>query len=230
VRRSLVASGAVVALAVVGLLVARAARDDRPSMVPADEPAPAAVGSVPTPGSAAAADDVQVDAGFGGVDVEAARVAAVQAVARTREVVEAGFISRRDLIAGFATDSFAPVLAERTSQQWVSLLFGLRRATGQAVDVEVVAQPVTATASATAPNRVVVEVWTVTVLVAVGESPAPELWSTMRLDMVDAAGRWLVDGWETTQGPAPAPAPEGTFASDTEIAAVMSWPAAGVGG
>jgi hypothetical protein len=218
-----------VALAVVGLVVARAARDDRPSMVPAEEPAPAAVGSVPSPGSAAAAD-VRVDGGFGGVEVEAARVAAVQAVARTREVVEAGFISRRDVIAGFATDTFAPVLAERTSQQWVSLLFGLRRATGQAVDVKVVSQPVTATASATASDRVVVEVWTVTVLVAVGESPAPELWSTMRLDMVDAAGRWLVDGWETTPGPAPAPAPEGTFASDTEIAAVMSWPAAGVRG
>ena len=91
-------------------------------------------------------------------------------------------------------------------------------------------QPVTATARRRAAGRVMVEVWTVTVFVAEGESPAPEEWSTIQLEMVQIDGRWLVDGWEATPGPSPAPAPEGAFVRTTEMAAVMAWPAAGVGG
>jgi hypothetical protein len=236
VRRAVVAGGAVVVLVVAGLLVARAGRDHRSSMIPADDgtSAPAgALSSLPPSGSAAAASaadpDADADGERGEVDVEGARVAAVAAVARTREVVDAGLIARRDVIASFATDGFAPLLAQRTSQQWVSLLFGLRRAAGRAVEVEVLSQPVTATAAAVAADRVAVQVWTVTVWVAAGESPAPEQWSTMRLAMVHEDGRWLVEGWESTPGPSPAPAPEGTFASDDEIAAVIAWPQAEIG-
>ena len=164
------------------------------------------------------------------MDVDGARAAAVAAVARTREVIEAGGISRRDVIAEFATAEFAPVLAERTSLQLVELLFGLRRAAGRAVAVQVVAQPVTATATPLSAGRVLVEVWTVTVIVAEGASPVPEQWSTFRLEMAEVGGPWLVDGWEATAGPSPAPAPEGAFASDAEVAAVMAWTPAGVGG
>jgi hypothetical protein len=218
-------------LVVAGLLVARAGRGHRSSMISSEQAG--AVVSFPPSGSTAGAltaVDPEQAADVGEVDVEGARVAAVAAVARTREVVDAGLISRRDVVASFATAEFAPVLAERTSQQWVSLLFGLRRAAGRAVTVEVVSQPVTANATPVAADRVAVQVWTVTVWVADGESPAPEQWSTMQLTMVNRDRRWLVDGWETTPGPSPAPAPEGTFASDDEIAAVMAWPPAPIGG
>ena len=152
--------------------------------------------------------------------MEAARSAGVAAVARTREVFEAGAIVVGDVIAEFATARFAPELAERTSQQVVDLLFGLRRTEGRAVAVSMLSQPVTAPAEAIAGGRVAVSVWTVSVFVAEGHSPAPEQWSTIQLDMVAEDGRWLVDGWEVTAGPSPAPAPEGVFGTGDEVSAV----------
>ena len=50
------------------------------------------------------------------VDVAGARQAAINAVALTDEVVEAGFISRRDLINGFATSELAARLADDTGE------------------------------------------------------------------------------------------------------------------
>ena len=160
--------------------------------------------------------------------LDAARAAGVVAVSRTREVFEAGAITRHDLTAEFATERFAPELAQRTSMQAVDLLYGLRRQVGRHVDVHLVSQPVTATAEPVSPGRVTVSVWTVTVLVAEGASPVPEIWSTVLLDMVDVGGRWLVDGWQSVPGPSPAPAPEGVFATDDEVMAVLAWPSTGV--
>ena len=166
------------------------------------------------------------------VDVEAARQAAVVAVARTREVFEAGAISRRDLIAEFTTARFGPELADRTSQQLVELLFGLRRAEGRAVAVSMLSQPVTAHAEAIAADRVAVAVWTVSVFVAEGHATAPEQWTTIHIEVVAEQGRWLVDSWEVAAGPSPVPAPEGVFATGAEVSAVLSWPSAdsGLGG
>ena len=163
------------------------------------------------------------------VDVEAARQAGVAAVARTREVFEAGAISRRDVIAEFTTARFAPELADRTSQQLVELLFGLRRTEGRAVAVSMLSQPVTARAEAIAGGRVAVSVWTVSVFVAEGHATAPEQWSTVHVEVVAEEGRWLVDGWEVTAGPSPVPSPEGVFGTGAEVSAVLSWPSA-VGG
>ena len=151
-------------------------------------------------------------------------------MARTAEVFNAGFISRRDLIAELATKRFAPVLAERTSTQVMDLLFGLRQETGHEVDVDLVAQPVTATASLQPDGRVAVDVWTVAVFVADGSTTAPEQWLTVHLVMAWESGRWLVDDWSTSAGPSPMPPSDGTFASAAEIATAVAWPAAGVGG
>ena len=156
-------------------------------------------------------------------DLVAARAAGVVAVSRTREVFEAGAISRRDLIAEFASKRFAPELATRTSQQVVSLLFGLRESEGRAVDVTLTSQPVTAQAHALSAERIAVDVWTVSVFVAEGQAAAAEQWSTVHLEMVRESGRWLVDSWDTTLGPSPVPAPEGSYATSDEVASVLAW-------
>ena len=59
------------------------------------------------------------------IDVAGARQAAINAVALTDEVVEAGFISRRDLINGFATSALAPRLADETGAEVNALLVEL---------------------------------------------------------------------------------------------------------
>ena len=61
------------------------------------------------------------------------------------------------------------MLAERTSQQVIDLLFGLRESRAGQVDVQLVAQPVTATATPVGAGRVSVEVWTVSVFLAEGD-------------------------------------------------------------
>ena len=229
-RRALIIVSVVVVVAVGGALVGHARGGDEPAMVaPAAGAPPAVAPSSPRPGSTAVA--AAVDPGTTPAptveDVTAARDAGVAAVARTREVFEAGGISRRDVVAEFATAEFAPMLAERTSQQIIDVLFGLREASGRQVDVKLVAQPVTATATPVGAGRVSVDVWTVTVILAEGDSPVPEQWSTIRLDMVLTDGRWLVDGWAMTAGPAPAPAPESAFGSAGEVSAAMDWPSVG---
>jgi len=163
-------------------------------------------------------------------DLVAARAAGVVAVSRTREVFEAGAISRRDVIAEFASKRFAPELATRTSQQVVSLLFGLRESEGRAVDVTLTSQPVTAQAHALSAERIAVDVWTVSVFVAEGQAAAAEQWSTVHLELVRESGRWLVDSWDTTLGPSPVPAPEGSYATSDEVASVLSWAGAETAG
>ena len=172
-------------------------------------------------------DSLQVSAATPApADLVAARAAGVVAVSRTREVFEAGAISRRDVIAEFASKRFAPELATRTSQQVVSLLFGLRESAGRAVDVTLTSQPVTAQARALSAERIAVDVWTVSVFVAEGQATAAEQWSTVHLEMVRESGRWLVDSWDTTLGPSPVPAPEGSYATSDEVASALAWPGA----
>ena len=69
-------------------------------------------------------------------------------------------------------------------------------------------QPITATVEATATGAQV-RVWSVLVVAAPGVGPGRQVWRTVTLDMVDAGGRWLVDGWTSTPGPSPAPPAEG---------------------
>jgi hypothetical protein len=140
-------------------------------------------------------------------DLVKARDAAVAAVAQTDEVVAAGFISRRDLIAGFATPSFAPLLADRTAEPVNALLGELGKRDADLSRVRLLEQPLTATAH-TVDNGIRVEVWSLMVIAAPGFGPARQVWHTVTLQMVSDHGRWLVDGWDSRLGPTPALAPE----------------------
>ena len=141
------------------------------------------------------------------IDLAEARNAAVAAVAMTDEVVSAGFISRRDLIARFATPSFAPQLADRTAEQVNVLLGELGKHDADMSRVRLVEQPLTATARAVEAGAQV-EVWSVLVIAAPGLGPARQVWHTVTLSMTRSDGRWSVDGWDSHIGPTPALAPE----------------------
>ena len=140
-------------------------------------------------------------------ELVAAKDAAIAAVAMTDEVVSAGFISRRDLIARFATPSFAPQLADRTAEQVNVLLGELGKHDADMSRLRLVEQPLTATARAV-EAAAQVEVWSVLVIAAPGLGPARQVWHTVTLSMTRAGGRWLVDGWDSQVGPTPALAPE----------------------
>ena len=140
-------------------------------------------------------------------DLVGARDAAVVAVGLTDEAVSAGFISRRDLIARFATPSFAPLLAERTGEQVNGLLAELGKRDTDLSRVRLLERPFTATARL-ADGGVRVEVWSVLVIAAPGFGPARQVWHTVTLQMARTDGHWLVDGWESRSGPTPGLAPE----------------------
>ena len=104
------------------------------------------------PSSSPADGGRRIRRGGTGRDVEAARRAAVAAVARTGEVVRAGLFSRRELIESFTTARFGPTLAAATSAQVNALLLALGVPDVDAADAAVVEPPVTAAAEAT-PHR-----------------------------------------------------------------------------
>jgi hypothetical protein len=111
-RRLLVVVAVLVVLAIAGTLLSRGAHRT------ADRSAAAA--AVRSPAGTANGGVTVPESGF--VDVEAARRAAVDAVSLTDEVVKAGFISRRDLVASFTTKAYGPTLAAETSEQIKRLL------------------------------------------------------------------------------------------------------------
>jgi hypothetical protein len=137
------------------------------------------------------------------VDVAGARRAAITAVALTDDVVTAGFISRRDLIAGFTTPSFGSKLADATSDQVNALLVELGDRDADPTRLVALEQPLTAAAAPTT-SGVRVEVWSVLIVAVPGTGPARQAWRTVTVDMVDVDGRWLVDSWTSTPGPTPA--------------------------
>jgi hypothetical protein len=157
--------------------------------------------------------------------VARAQAAAVRAVSLTGEVVRAGLISRRDLILSLSTGRFGPTLADDTSQAVDAMLLQLGEQGVDTSTLAVVEQPLTAVAEATG-GGVRVRVWSVLVVAAPGTGPGRQVWRTITVDMADVAGRWLVDGWTSTPGPTPAPAPEATFDDAAVLAGPLGWPAA----
>jgi hypothetical protein len=137
------------------------------------------------------------------VDVAGARRAAIASVALTDDVVTAGFISRRDLINSFTTETFGPKLADVTSDQVNALLAELGDRNADPSRLVALEQPLTATATPTA-SGVRVDVWSVLIVAVPGVGPARQAWRTVTVDMVDVGGRWLVDAWTSTPGPTPA--------------------------
>ena len=96
------------------------------------------------------------------VDVAGARQAAIDAVALTDEVVEAGFISRRDLINGFATSALAPRLADETGAQVNALLVELGDRKADVTALRLIEQPLSARATEVG-DVVRVDVWSLLV-------------------------------------------------------------------
>jgi len=164
------------------------------------------------------------------VDVDGARQAAINAVALTDEVVEAGFISRRDLIDGFATSELAPRLADDTGDQVNALLVELGDRDADVSALHLLEQPLSARATVIGAG-VQVDVWSLLVIAAPGTGPARQAWRTVSLDMVLVDGRWLVSGWQSRPGPTPAPAAEASFDDASTISEALGWePAMGSGG
>jgi hypothetical protein len=207
-RRICIVLAGLVAVIAVGIIVARSTAGDSTAV---------AVGLPRSP-------DV-LEVGGPDPDVAPARAAAVRAVSLTGDVVAAGLISRRVLIESFSTPRFGPMLADRTSSAVDGMLLQLGERNVDTTQLQVREQPVTADAEA-AGAGVRVRLWSVLVVAAPGTGPARQLWRTVTLDMVDVAGRWLVDAWSSTPGPTPAPAPEASFDDAATLAPLLAWPAA----
>ena len=214
-RRVAVAVAGLAAVALLGLVVSRVTGGS------GREPAAEAAGS-PTFAHSAA--------GGGAIDVEGARAAAIAAVASTGQVVRAGMFSRRDMIERIATPSYAPVLASATTTQVNEFVVALGASGADSADLQVVEAPITATATAVGDRQVAVEVWSVLVVSMPDTSVARQAWRTVGLDMVEVDGRWLVDGWTSSAGPAPALPPEGQVASRDEVDSRLTWLPATEGG
>jgi hypothetical protein len=177
----------------------------------------------PAPADAVAAHDGGSPAGGPAKpDLGAARAAAVRAVSLTGRVVRAGLISRRDLILSVSTAGFGPRLADETSQAVDAMLLELGERDVDTAMLAVVEQPVTATAE-TNGGGVRVRVWSVLVVAAPGAGPARQVWRTVTLEMVDVDARWLVNGWSSTPGPTPAPAPETRFDDASVLIGPLGW-------
>ena len=161
--------------------------------------------------------------------LDTARAVGLRAVAMTGQVAMAGFTSRADLIASFATEDFAPVLLDRTNEQMRDLA---REFVGQGVELSslrAVETPLTATAVDTdAGARVTV--WSVLVIAVTDEGPARQLWRTVTLDLVERDDLWRVSAWDSVPGPTPVPSTDATFDDGPAFEAPLSWLPAREGG
>ena len=220
-RSIAVLGGALAAVMLVGVIVARVGSSDSgpdgntsASVVKPSANAPSATG----PGSAAAPN----------ASIDEAQVAAIKVVGRTGEVVTAGFISRRELIETFTTRSFGPTFADETGRAIDAMLIELGSREVDLADLVVREQPITSTASTTA-DGVRVRVWSVLIIAAPGTGPGRQVWRTVTLDMVQHDGVWLVDGWASSPGPTPSPPAEGIVDSAETVAVSLSWDPVGAG-
>lgn len=224
-RRFGLISLAVLPIALVGVIASRVAGGDAPhGTSPTNTPVESGSGSEPT--EAETTVSRQTDST---VNVEQVRIAAMDAVAMTDDVVRAGFISRRELISGFTTATFGPRLADETSAQVSALLLELGERDAGPADLAVIEQPLTADIVAVDDQAAVVEVWSVMVVVAPGAGPARQVWRTVSVDLQYVGGRWLVDGWLSSLGPTPALAPGAAISDAASVGTAVTW-GAGDGG
>lgn len=151
-----------------------------------------------------------------------AEAAAVSVVASTGDVVAAGFISRRELVASFCTERFGPTFASESGRAIDAMLLELGARDVERSDLAVLEEPVTATSTVTAAG-VQVRVWSVLVVAAPGAGPARQVWRTVTVDMVEVDGRWLVDGWVSEFGPTPAAPAEAPIDAAESVAVVLGW-------
>ncbi|MDP2293566.1 MAG: hypothetical protein Q8M22_20485 [Actinomycetota bacterium] len=210
-----VVGGALATVMLVGVIVARAGSGDTgpDGNTSASVAGPSASSPSATGPSTPAAPNASIDE---------AQDAAIKVVGRTGEVVAAGFISRRELIEMFTTRSFGPTFADETGRAIDAMLIELGSREVDLADVVVREQPITSTASATS-DGVQVRVWSVLIIAAPGTGPGRQVWRTVKLDMVQHDGVWLVDGWASSPGPTPSPPAEGVVDSAESVAVPLSW-------
>ena len=222
-NRLTIAGCALAGVMTVGVVVSRAASGS--SAAPASSPAQAqpAVDQVNATDSTA-----NVEGTVAVKKLDGARLAAIAVVARTGEVVAAGFISRRELIESFTTPEFGPALVDETSRAVNAMLVELGSRDLDSSQLKVREQPITATVFS-AGDRSRVQVWSVLIVAAPGTGPGRQVWRTVTLEMVDRDGVWLVDGWTSTPGPTPAPPAEGVVDAAEAIAVPLGWKPVGVG-
>ena len=214
-RRLAVAVAGLAAVALVGLVVSRVTGGS---------------GRESAAEAARSATSAHPEVSGGAIDVEGARAAAIAAVASTGQVVRAGMFSRLDMIERIATPSYAPVLASATTTQVNEFVVALGASGVDSADLQVIEAPITATATAVSDRQVAVEVWSVLVVSMPDTSVARQAWRTVSLDMVEVDGRWLIDGWTSSAGPAPALPPECQVASRDEVDSRLTWQPATEGG
>ncbi len=221
-RRALHAAAVLVVVLAVGVLVSITAGDSRDSASDAPDSLDGPVAPHPV-----LAESTTPTAEF---DLDGARRAGIAAVSATGQVAHAGFISRRELIESFTTSKFGPVLADETSAQLRDLAGELGSRDTDAAAMSVFEQPVSAIASVS-DRGAVVEVYSVLVVAVPRLGPARQVWRTVRLEMVDVEGRWVVDGWSSEPGPTPALAAEAVIDDAELVAGRLAWPpAVGAGG
>ena len=219
-RRLVVAGVGLAAIFVVGVLVSRL------SAKPQSQPDQAVAAASRSTEPSAADDGGQIASPPAVVAVGEAQAAAVEVVGRTGEVVAAGFISRRELIETFTTPEFGPTLTDETGRAIDAMLIELGSHDVDVSEMLVSERPLTAT-SAVVDGGVRVQVWSVLIIAAPGTGPGRQVWRTVTLDMVERDGVWLVDGWQSTPGPTPAPAPESQVDSAELVAERLAWDSVG---
>jgi hypothetical protein len=170
------------------------------------------------PGPSIAGDAAEVVRG----DLNEPINAAIAAVAATGDVAAAGYISRRELIESFTTPEFGPTLADATSDQMRALSIELGARDAAIESMAVVERPISATAQWTAAGARV-DVYSVLVVAVPDVGPARQVWRTVRLDLVERGGDWLVDAWESNPGPTPALSTEVAIGSASDVATQLSW-------
>ncbi|HWL43022.1 MAG TPA: hypothetical protein VNQ73_08765 [Ilumatobacter sp.] len=207
-RRVVVSVAVLAAMVLVGVVLARS---DGGST--AASPVGSAAVGAPIPSAA-----------FGGERVGPGAVeAAVAAVALTGEVVSAGLISRRELIESFTTPGFGGKLADLTSEQVTAMGLAMAESGRDGAALSVGEFPLRARVVDKTADAVTVQVWSVLVVSSPDEPVGRQAWRTVTLEMVPVDGRWLVDGWESAEGPAPAGTPHGAVASGADVVSVLGW-------
>jgi len=214
-RSIAVVGGALATVMLVGAIVARAGSSDTGPEGNTSTTVAEASASSPS------ADGVDTTAGPS-QSIDEAQIAAIKVVGRTGEVVAAGFISRRELIETFTTQSFGATFADETGRAIDAMLIELGSREVDLADLVVREQPITSTASATADGAQV-RVWSVLIVASPGTGPGRQVWRTVTLDMVQHDGVWLVDGWASSPGPTPAPPAEAIVDSAETVAVPLSW-------
>lgn len=203
------------AIALGGVLVAKVTSEPADARVDSASTGPIESGGSGTDGAVVAPSSPS--------DEDRVRDAAIRAVALTDDVFSAGFISRRELIETFTTESFGPVLADETSQQVTNLIFELGDRDVTPSGLSIVEQPLTSNVVSISGTEATVEVWSVLVIVAPGAGPARQVWRTVTVDLEQVAGDWLVDAWASRSGPTPALAAEASVSDSADTIEVVDW-------